>query len=138
MSAPQPFKRRHQHYQALMPSEPDLWAVARNERCAYADFVERSILPPSEPIDTSEAAADAIRPIAPSIREAIFALIQEAGERGMTAGELEARSPYSGSTIRPRLRELEGTAPWAKGQLPVRIIKTAERRAGMRVYRLTR
>jgi len=114
MSAPRPFKRRHQHWYDAGPKAPDLFTL------------------PSVPVDTSEAAAEAIKSSAPTIREAIFTLIQEAG--GLTAGEIEARSPYAGSTIRPRLRELEGTAPWAKGQLPARIVKTAERRGGMRVY----
>ena len=90
-------------------------------------------LPPSVPVDTSEAAAEQIRPSAPSLREAIFALIRDAGDRGMTAGELEALG-YAGSTIRPRLRELQGDASWAKGQLPARIVKTPAQRGGMRVY----
>ena len=114
MSAPRPFKRRHQHWYDAGPKSPDLFTL------------------PSVPVDTSEAAAERVKLSAPTIREAIFTLIQEAG--GLTAGELEARSPYSGSTIRPRLRELEGTAPWANGQLKARIIKTSEQRGGMRVY----
>jgi len=51
----------------------------------------------------------------------------------MTAGELEAVG-YPGSTARPRIRELQGDASWAKGRLPARIVKTAEQRGGMRVY----
>ena len=115
MSAPQPFKRRHQHWYEAGPKAPDLFTL------------------PSVPVDTSEAAAERIRPSAPSLRDAIFTRIREAGERGLTAGELEALG-YAGSTIRPRLRELEGTAPWAKGQLKARIVKTPEQRGGMRVY----
>lgn len=107
---------RHQHYWGPEPLGNDLFA------------------PPSVGVDMSEAAALAIQPAAPTIREALFALIAQSPD-GLTAGELEVRSAYSGSTIRPRLRELEGSAPWAKGQLPARIVKTPTQRNGMRVYR---
>ena len=113
MSAPQ--RRRHQHWYEAGPKAPDLFT------------------PPSVPVNTSEAAAEAVKSSAPSIREAIFTRIREAGERGMTAGELEALG-YLGSTCRPRLVELEGRAKWANGQLKARIIKTSEQRGGMRVY----
>lgn len=117
-----------------MPSEPDLWAVARTERSRYADFVERSIVPPSEPVDTSEAAAQAIQPAARSIRETVFDYVASQGDRGATCGELCDALDLNASTARPRLRELEGSAPWAKGQLSARIMKTPHRRCGMRVY----
>jgi len=113
MSAPQ--RRRHQHWYDAGPKAPDLFTL------------------PAQPIDTSIAAAKAVRSSAPSIRDAIFALIRDAGDRGMTAGELEAVG-YPGSTARPRIRELQGNASWAKGQLPARIVKTAVQRGGMRIY----
>jgi len=113
MSAPQ--RRRHQHWYDAGPKAPDLF------------------MPPSVPVNTSEAAAEAVKSSAPSIREAIFTRIQDAGVHGMTAGELEALG-YAGSTIRPRLRELQGDASWAKSYLPARIVKTAAQRGGMRVY----
>lgn len=115
MSAPQFGRRRHQHWYEAGPKAPDLFT------------------PPSVPVNTSEAAAEAVKSSAPSIREAIFTLIREAGDRGMTAGELEAVG-YPGSTARPRLRELQGNASWAKGRLPARIVKTTAQRGGMRVY----
>ena len=113
MSAPQ--RRRHQHWYEAGPKAPDLFT------------------PPSVPVDTSEAAAEHIKPSAPSIRDAIFALIRDAGDCGMTAGELEAVG-YPGSTARPRIRELQGNASWANGRLAARIIKTSEQRGGMRIY----
>ena len=115
MSAPQ--RRRHQH-----------WCPAAKE-CLPGDL----FTPPSVPVDTSEAAAERMKSSAPSIREVIFTWIREAGERGLTAGELEALG-YPGSTIRPRLRELQGDASWANGRLSARIVKTAEQRGGMRIY----
>jgi hypothetical protein len=113
MSAPQ--RRRHIHWYDARPKSPDLFTL------------------PSVPVDTSEAAAEHIKPSAPSIRDAIFTLIREAGDRGMTAGELEAVG-YHGSTCRPRIRELQGNASWAKGRLPARIVKTPAQRGGMRIY----
>jgi len=88
---------------------------------------------PAQPVDTSLAAAEGMREAAPSLREAIYQAIREAGERGLTAGELDALG-YPGSTARPRLRELEGSAPWAKGRLRARIVKTPQQRNGMRIY----
>lgn len=130
-----PFRRRHTHYQPLMPSEPDLWAVARTERSRYADFVERNITPPSEPVDTSEAAAQAIQPAARTIRETVFDYVASQGDWGATCGELCEALDLNASTARPRLRELEGNASWCRGQLPARIVKTPTQRSGMRVYR---
>jgi hypothetical protein len=114
---------RHQHYQP----------VAIESGSPTADLFS----PPFQPVDTSEAAAERVKPSALSIREQIYALIAQAGERGMTAGELELVPGlgFMGSTIRPRLRELEGSAPWAKGRLRARIVKTPYQRQGMRIYR---
>lgn len=115
-----PFRRRHTH-----------WHPEAHELLQGAIDL---FLPPSVPVDTSATAACAMAAYVPTIRDAIFAQIA-ASKDGLTAGELEARTAYSGSTIRPRLRELEGSAPWAKGQLPARIVKTPTQRSGMRVYR---
>ena len=120
MSAPQPFKRRHQHWESVGFAQ-------------ICDPIPDLFTPPSVPGDTSEAAAEAVKSSAPSIRDAIFALIRDAGDRGMTAGELEALG-YAGSTARPRIRELQGNASWANGRLSARIVKTAEQRGGMRIY----
>jgi hypothetical protein len=90
--------------------------------------------PPAQPVDTSLAAAAKIQDHTNRIREAVFQFIRVQGARGATAGELEHALALSGSTVRPRLRELQGDASWAKGKLPARIERTPERRAGMRVY----
>ena len=89
--------------------------------------------PPAQPVDTSLAAAARIQPHGARLREAIFLYIKAVG--GATAGEIAVGCGLNPSTVRPRLRELEGSAPWAKGKLPARIERTPERRAGMRVYR---
>lgn len=117
MSAPHFERRRHTHYACDPPVT------------VLADL----FTPPSVPVDTSEAAAAAIREAAPSIRDAIYALLALTAD-GLTAGEIGEALTLNPSTVRPRLRELEGNAPWAKGQLPARIVKTSERRGGMRVY----
>ena len=91
--------------------------------------------PPAQRIDTSLAAAAKITQHTARLREAVFLYLQTQGARGATAGELEAALGLSGSTVRPRLRELQGDAPWAKGRLPARIRMTAEKRGKMHVYR---
>lgn len=90
--------------------------------------------PPAQPVDTSRAAAQAVKPKTAAIRERILGYVQRCGAVGATAGDIEFALDISGSTVRPRLRELEGTAPWAKGKLPQRIVRTPEKRGGMRVY----
>lgn len=119
MSAPQFERRRHMHWwnlPAIAEHAPDLFQL------------------PSEPVDTSEAAAQAIQPAARSIRETVFAYMASQGARGATCGELCAALDLNASTARPRLRELEGNAPWCRGQLPARIVKTSTKRGGMRCY----
>ena len=91
---------------------------------------------PAQPVDTSLQAAAKIAGRTNRLREAIFLYLKTQGARGATAGELEQALALSGSTVRPRLRELEGTAPWCHGKLPVRIRRTAEKRDGMRVYQV--
>jgi len=89
--------------------------------------------PPAQPVDTSLAAAAKITQHTARLREAVFLYIQASG--GATAGELEIALGLSGSTVRPRLRELQGDAPWAKGKLPARIRMSPEKRGRMRVYK---
>jgi len=104
------------HYVPPVATEPDLFA------------------PPAQPVDTSLVAAALIQPHTARIREAIYLFLRALGVRGATAGELELALAIPGSTVRPRLREAEGTAPWCHGRLPARIVKTIEKRGGMRVY----
>ena len=91
--------------------------------------------PPAQPVDTSLQAAAKIAGHTARIREAIFLYLRTQGARGATARELGHALGLAGSTVRPRLRELQGDAPWAKGKLAARITRTAERRGGMRVYK---
>ena len=93
--------------------------------------------PPSQPPETSRQAAARVKGHTARIRTAIYLWLRTQGDHGATALELEAALGISGSTIRPRLRELQGTAPWVKGKLPVRIMRTLDKRAGARVYRIT-
>jgi hypothetical protein len=90
--------------------------------------------PPAQPVDTSLAAAAKITQHTARLREGIYLYLRTQGARGATAGELEIALGLSGSTVRPRLRELQGDAPWAKGKLPARIRMTAEKRGKMHVY----
>ena len=96
------------------------------------------ILPPAQPVDTSREAAAKITGRTARLREAIYLYLHALGFQGATALEIEAALGIKGSTIRPRLRELQGTAPWAKGKLKVRIMRTLDKRAGARVYRVLR
>ena len=89
--------------------------------------------PPAQRIDTSLAGAARISGRANRLREAVFQYIRVTG--GATAGEIAVGCGLNPSTVRPRLRELQGDAPWCGGKLPARIERTPERRAGMRVYR---
>jgi len=84
-------------------------------------------------VDTSREAAARIKPHTARVREAIYLYIAVAGARGMTAGEIANGTGINPSTVRPRLRELEGHPKWAP-LLPARIARTAEKRLGMRIY----
>jgi predicted transcriptional regulator len=85
---------------------------------------------PSVPVDTSVAAAEAIRPSAAAIRERVADLVSRCGDFGATEQEIEAALALPGNTVRPRLWELEKA-----GQV-VKSIKTRPTRAGRqaRVY----
>jgi len=91
--------------------------------------------PPAQTVDTSLAAAAQIKGHTARIRQAIVLWLRTQGAHGGTAGEITAALGLNPSTVRPRLREAEGTAPWAPG-LPVLIRKSEEKRGGMRVYRI--
>ena len=88
--------------------------------------------PPAQPVDTSLAAAAKITQHTARIREAIYLFIRASG--GATEREIENGTGLSGNSVRPRLRELQGDAPWAKGKLPARIWMTREKRGKMHVY----
>lgn len=109
-------RAHHKHYIPHVSAGPDLFE------------------PPAQGIDTSIEAARRVTGHTARIREGIYLWLQRQGARGATAGEIELALSLSGSTVRPRLRELQGDAPWAKGKLAQRIERTVERRAGMRVY----
>ena len=89
--------------------------------------------PPSVPVDTSREAAAKVQGHTNRIRAAILLWLKTQGERGATAGEITQALGLNPSTVRPRLRELQGDASWAPG-LPRLIQRLATRRNGMRVY----
>jgi hypothetical protein len=89
--------------------------------------------PPAQRIDTSLEAASRIRGHTARLREAVFQFIRVTG--GATAGEIAVGCGLNPSTVRPRLRELQGDAPWCHGKLPARIARSPEKRQGMRVYK---
>lgn len=110
-------RAHHRHYTPPGDTGPDLFS------------------PPAVAVDTSREAAARIEGHTNRIREAIYLWLSTQGARGATAGEIEVALGISGSTVRPRLRELQGDAPWANGKLPARIVRLSEKRDGMRVYR---
>lgn len=109
-------RAHHVHYVPPGPQEPDLFTL------------------PAQRIDTSIEAARRIQGRAARDREAIFLWLRTQGSYGATRGEITAATGIPGDTCRPRLRELEGDAPWAKGKLLRRITRTAEVRKRMHVY----
>ena len=113
---------------------PNVAAADESWPVINADALGPLFEAPSVPVDTSEAAARTITPHAGAIRERIVAYIAAQGSRGATEREISQALGLSSSTTRPRLREAEGTAPWAKGKLPRRIRKSDTKRGGMRVY----
>src|SRR6185436_6532225 len=64
--------------------------------------------PPARAVDTSRAAAAAIRTRAGSIGERVYLAIKGAGARGLTRNELHERTNISIQTLCGRLYELEG------------------------------
>lgn len=92
--------------------------------------------PPSVPIDTSEDAALAVMDKTHQLRERIYTFLHGCSRHGATEREIEfaLRMMGQGSTIRPRLWELEGNVPAGRSPRPARIVKTDTKRDGMRVY----
>ena len=130
-------RRVHHHYVPEPVGPPDLFSDGSGVK--FPGGVAKSmaltvgpISPPSQPVDTSLGAAARVQGHTARIREAIYLYLKAVG--GATAGEISTQCGLNPSTVRPRLRELEGSAPWAKGKLPARIVRTPERRKGMRVY----
>ena len=70
---------------------------------AYLDFTQYPQIPGSAPRDTSEAAADAIRERASTLRDKALKLLQQ---EQLTADEVAARLDQSILAIRPRITEL--------------------------------
>ena len=76
---------------------------------AQADlFVDRPIDLPHQPIDTSEAAAESMRPTAGTIRVRVLLAIWRHG--GLTQDQYEEMTGMPGNTARPRFWELERRA----------------------------
>jgi len=63
--------------------------------------------PPSVPVPTSEAAAEAIAPKADTLRRAVLEHIQKCGEDGATDEEIQDALSMSGDTERPRRWECQ-------------------------------
>ena len=59
------------------------------------------------PQDTSAQALASVIPAGPTIRQRIYTYIEDQGTLGATADQIEAALGIQGSTVRPRLRELE-------------------------------
>ena len=88
-------RRRHQHYiPPALTYEPPRELYLPLER-------------PSVPVDTSEAAAESMKGIAGRQRAMVLFHLKAKGAEGATALELESALGLSGSSIRPRLWELE-------------------------------
>jgi len=90
--------------------------------------------PPSESVNSSEETAARVRHKTPYWRAEVYAYLKQCGSRGATAGEIEAALGIKGSTLRPRLRELEGWTPVGKPPRVPLIRMTETRREHMRVY----
>lgn len=92
--------------------------------------------PPSVPIDTSEDAALRVMDRTAQLRARILAYITAYRRYGATEREIERGLDMEGqgSTVRPRLWELEGNVPAGRSPRARLIAKTLTRRDGMRVY----
>lgn len=99
-------------------------------------FTPLRLEPPSVPINTSEEAALRVMDKTHHLRERVYQFIHARHVHGATEREVEAGLDMEGhgSTIRPRLWELEGNVPAGRTQRPRRIVKSEQRRDGMRVY----
>ncbi len=70
------------------------------ERAAVID-------PPHTPPETSRAAAEAVKPDAARLRQAVLRYIQSRGPAGATDQEIQAALGLAGDTQRPRRWELQ-------------------------------
>lgn len=70
--------------------------------------VDRSVLPPSAPVETSEAAAAVIAPRAGTKRGMVYRRLVAAGLTGCTEEDLERQTGLDANTVRPRIWELCG------------------------------
>ena len=87
---------KHQHYQPQS-----------NEAHQAPDLFEPRLARPSVPVETSEAAAESMKGIAPKIRARIVAWLKDRGSWGATEQEVEVALGLSGNTVRPRLFEAQ-------------------------------
>jgi len=55
---------------------------------------------------TSDAAAEAIKPSAATLRALVLAAVRNSGSTGVTRQEIEKRTQLEGNTVRPRCMEL--------------------------------
>lgn len=62
--------------------------------------------PPAQPVATSIAAADAIKPCADTLRKRVLEYIRAQGRTGATDDEIQVALNMNGSTQRPRRIEL--------------------------------
>ncbi|MBS2028746.1 MAG: MarR family transcriptional regulator [Deltaproteobacteria bacterium] len=62
--------------------------------------------PPSNGTVTSDAAAEAIKPSAATLRALVLAAVSNSGPHGVTRQEIEERTQLEGNTVRPRVKEL--------------------------------
>jgi hypothetical protein len=96
----------------------------------YSD-AEPRLARPSVNVDTSEQAAESMKPTAGLIRGWVECWLRDRGAHGATEQEVEDALSLPGNTIRPRLWELENTG---------KIVKSPDKRQNRsgryaRVYR---
>lgn len=82
-------------------------------------------LPAHQPCETSRAAAAAIQPKVGTLKWRVLDYIRSTGKHGATAEEVELECEMRGSTVRPRLVELENPK---EDQGPPLIRKTGRKR----------
>lgn len=89
--------------------------------------------PPSQPVDTSEDAADSIKVVAGSIRAKALIWIMSRGSAGSTVDEAEAALDMRHQTISARFYELEYARCLVRGE-DTRVTRSGRK---ARVYRIT-
>lgn len=87
--------------------------------------------PPHNGTDTSRAAAEAIAPHAPNLRDQVFDYIRAQGVKGATIDEVSIGMGLKTATVCPRFYELKGGA-YGNGEtartFPVRIVPNGMKR----------